>query len=87
MLAWGDPVRLLDQLPAGQMEHWVTDAMTEYKCAMLAPPLRDQSLLQRLCVVSDCLVVLVNPQEQVGDDLLDLVQAANRTVGMAVLTE
>jgi len=87
VLPWGDEGRLGDLIPSGSVETWVTHVMGDYACILITPKEFDQAMLQRLAVAADCLVVMVDPNEESGEDLLDLVSGSGRPVAMAVLTE
>ena len=85
---WGDVGELLERLPAGQLEAILGEEIEDFgeaQVLLAMPPDLDQTLLQRLSSMVEGLVVLTDPEDEIGDQLHDLVATCGKPVVMAVL--
>ena len=89
-MTWGDGNELFDGLPSGRLERQLKtlfeDELGEYRSVVILPPVLDASLIQRLGPLGDCLVVLVDPRDDTGDTLVEIVQGSRLPVAMGILT-
>ena len=90
LMTWGDGNELFDGLPSGRLERQLKtlfeDELGEYRSVVILPPVLDASLIQRLGPLGDCLVVLVDPRDDTGDTLVEIVQGSRLPVAMGILT-
>ena len=90
LMTWGDGNELFDGLPSGRLEGQLKtlfeDELGEYRSVVILPPVLDASLIQRLGPLADCFVVLVDPKDDTGDTLLEIVRGARLPVTMGILT-
>jgi len=88
-LGWGDTQDLFDRLPSGSVEQALGDHLDDLstcEALLILPPAPDPTLVQRLATLVDGLLVLVDPDQEVGADLMDIVNGTGKPVAMGVLT-
>ncbi len=85
---WGDVHELLERLPSGHLESVLGEELEDFgesQVVLAMPPDLDQTLLQRLAAMSEAIVVLVDPNDDLGEELHDLVTTSTKPVAMVVL--
>jgi uncharacterized protein involved in exopolysaccharide biosynthesis len=89
LMEWGDIEDLFNRLPSGDLERGLAqhlESIGGYDVLIILPPSSDLVLMRRLAPLSEALVLMIDPDDSDGGELLDIIASAGRPVAMGILT-
>jgi hypothetical protein len=85
LLGFGDLHDLLEQVPSGRVEEALGLIAQRFACVIIAPPVGDFPLLNRLARAVDCCVAVVEAHDRESWRLVEAVGDLERPVALALL--